>query len=280
MNLDRHLKRLSAFTDTATGGNPAGVWLGDELPDERTMQAIAAQLGYSETAFVAPLDGQQKTIRYFSPLCEVDFCGHATIATGVRLGEVQGAGDYQLHTAAGEVALKVEKANGRFFATLKSVATKQQVLPEGLLQQVLPLLSWNSDELDPKIPAILAFAGLWHLVIAVASNARLQKLNYDFEGLKSLMTKHNITTLQLIWRENETVFHSRNPFPIGGVVEDAATGAAAAALGGYLRDGALVSPPFDFIIRQGETMGRPSQLRVAIPVAGGIEVSGTAVEIA
>jgi PhzF family phenazine biosynthesis protein len=93
------------------------------------------------------------------------------------------------------------------------------------------------------------------------------------------MHEHGLTTLQLIWRESDSVIHSRNPFPVGGVVEDAATGAAAAALGGYLRDGRLRKAPFDFLVRQGEVMGRPSRLTVNVPEEGGVAVTGTAVPI-
>lgn len=279
MSLERQVKRLSAFSDTQSGGNPAGVWLGDELPDVATMQEIAARIGYSETAFVAPTSGTVKRIRYFSPLAEVNFCGHATIATGVHLGAMQGPGDYQLQTAVGQVALKVEDVDGQLFSTLTSVPTQHKAVTEEFLHEVLSMLSWQRAELDPAIPPALAFAGLWHLVIAVRSLSRLQRLRYDFDGLKVLMEGAGITTLQLIWREDETLFHSRNPFPVGGVVEDAATGAAAAALGGYLRDAGLVRTPFGFSIRQGEAMGRPSLLRVDAPEAGGIAVSGTAVEI-
>jgi PhzF family phenazine biosynthesis protein len=88
-----------------------------------------------------------------------------------------------------------------------------------------------------------------------------------------------LTTLQLIWRENLAQFHARNPFPVGGVVEDPATGAAAAALGGYLRAARLIEVPATIIIRQGEAMGRPSLLTVDIPATGGIVVSGTAVHL-
>ena len=80
------LFRIAAFTDDPLGGNPAGVWLGDELPDEVAMQAIAADVGYSETAFVAPREGAVRTVRYFTPEVEVPFCGHATIAAGFVLG--------------------------------------------------------------------------------------------------------------------------------------------------------------------------------------------------
>ena len=75
-----NLYRLSAFTLTPEGGNPAGVWLGDQLPDPADMQRIAAEVGFSETAFVAPASGRHRTIRYYSPEAEVSFCGHATIA--------------------------------------------------------------------------------------------------------------------------------------------------------------------------------------------------------
>jgi PhzF family phenazine biosynthesis protein len=75
------------------------------------------------------------------------------------------------------------------------------------------------------------------------------------------------------------VFRSRNPFPVGGIVEDPATGAAAAALGGYLRDADLIEAPATITIFQGEEMGRPSLITVDIPREGGIVVSGAAVRI-
>ena len=93
------------------------------------------------------------------------------------------------------------------------------------------------------------------------------------------MQEDGLTTLQLIWRESESLFRARNPFPVGGVYEDPATGAAAAALGGYLRDAGLLEAPARFEIRQGDFMGRPSRISVSVPASGGIVVSGTAVEL-
>jgi PhzF family phenazine biosynthesis protein len=118
------------------------------------------------------------------------------------------------------------------------------------------------------------------LVLAVADERRLSELDYNFQALKALMLREGLTTLQLVWRERVDVFHSRNPFPVGGVIEDPATGAAAAALGGYLREADLIDVPTTVLIRQGEAMGRPSRLLVEIPTQGGIVVSGTAVRIA
>jgi hypothetical protein len=84
------LLRLAAFTTDPSGGNPAGVWIGAALPAETEMQRIAAEVGYSETEFLArdgsDLPGRFR-VRYFSPLAEVPFCAHATIASGVALAE-------------------------------------------------------------------------------------------------------------------------------------------------------------------------------------------------
>jgi PhzF family phenazine biosynthesis protein len=100
-------------------------------------------------------------------------------------------------------------------------------------------------------------------------------------ALSALMQRRDWTTVALAWREDATTFHARNPFPPGGVVEDPATGAAAAALGGYLRELALVTPPVTVTVLQGADMGRPSRLTVDVPQdpAGGIRVTGSAVAL-
>ncbi len=274
------LYRYSAFTRRPEGGNPAGVWIGDQLPAPDVMQQIAAEVGFSETAFVAPAGGFKRTVRYYSPEIEVSFCGHATIATGVVLGENEGDGTYRLATAVGEVPVTVRTQDGVREAALTSVAPEFAPAPDALVNEALAALGWRIDQLDASIPPARAYAGAWHLVLAAADASRLARLDYDYDRLKTLMLQVGMTTLQLVWRERDDLFHARNPFPVGGVVEDPATGAAAAALGGYLREAGLIIAPRTILIRQGEAMGRPSRLKVAIPADGGIIVSGTAVPIA
>jgi len=273
------LYRLSAFSDGPAGGNPAGVWVGGTLPKPDVMQKIAVEVGFSETAFVAPARGRDRMVRYYSPEAEVSFCGHATIATGVVLGEAEGEGTYRLSTAIGEVLVSVCMRDGIHEASLTSVEPTYTHAPGALVGEALSALGWKSEELDVSIPPARAYAGAWHLVLAVADERRLAKLDYDFDKLKALMLRDGLTTLQLVWRESPGVFHSRNPFPVGGVVEDPATGAAAAALGGYLREAKLVAVPTKILIRQGEAMGLPSRLTVEIPATGGIVVTGSAVPI-
>ncbi len=269
----------SAFSRNPEGGNPAGIWVGDVLPDPDVMQRIAVDVGFSETVFVAPASGRVRTVRYYSPEAEVSFCGHATIAAGVVLGASEGDGTYKLVTSVGDVPVSVRTLDGIREASLTSVEPNYTSVSAALVNDALSTLGWERSDLDNSIPPAKAYAGAWHLILAVADASRLSELDYDFDSLKAMMLREGLTTLQLVWRELPDVFHSRNPFPVGGVVEDPATGAAAAALGGYLREAHLVNAPSTILIRQGEAMGRPSRLTVEIPTTGGIVVTGTAVPI-
>ena len=273
--MSTEILRYAAFTDTPDGGNPAGVVLDASGLDDAAMQAIAADVGYSETAFVTAADGADLTVRYFSPLAEVPFCGHATIATGVAWGDRNGDGLLKLTTPAGLV--EVDVAAG--VATLTSVAPSTSPLDDADLDELLGALGWSRADLDPELPPRVGYAGAHHPVLGAAAYERLADLDYDFERLSALMAARDWTTIQLVHRESPDRFRSRNPFPPGGVVEDPATGAAAAAFGGYLRELGLVEPPATITIDQGIELGRPSLLTVTIPEAGGIGVSGTAVPI-
>jgi PhzF family phenazine biosynthesis protein len=277
--VESKLMRYSAFSTNPAGGNPAGVWIGSELPSAEEMQSVARQVGDSETAFIAPTAGFNRTVRFYSPEIEVTFCGHATIASGIALGGIEGPGTYTFSTLVGEIPVSVTEQNGQFRAALTSIEPKTAEATADLVEEVLRVLDWNPADLSSAIPPIRAYAGAWHLVLAVDRLERLNQLEYDFGALKSLMEREKFTTIQLVWRETDHVFHSRNPFPVGGVIEDPATGAAAAALGGYLREKRLVQIPARILIYQGEAMGRPSRLEVEIPESGGIVVSGTAVKI-
>jgi PhzF family phenazine biosynthesis protein len=271
------LYRYAAFSTVPTGGNPAGIWIGDDFPPDPEMQQIATELAYPETIFVTPSAGFARQVRYFSPAKEVDFCGHATIATGVLFGQQQGAGEYRFTTNVGLVPVSVQEHEGRWVAALTSVMPRHERASSQLLRAALAALEWGEDELDPEIPSARIYAGNWHLLIAARTAGRLAELDYDYDRLKELMLADGIVTLQLVWREQPGLFHARDPFPVGGVVEDPATGSGAAAFGGYLRDAGLLKAPAHIVIHQGEAMGRPSRLEVEIPATGGIVVSGNAV---
>jgi PhzF family phenazine biosynthesis protein len=267
------IQRYAAFTLDPAGGNPAGVVLDAGALDDAAMQAIAADVGYSETAFVTARDGDRFRVRYFSPLAEVPFCGHATVATAVALGP----GEHLFETNAGLVPVIVD---GSGTATLTSVDPHVTELAADDLAALLAALRWDAGDLDPLLAPKVGFGGAYHPILAVRSRARLADLDYDVPALKALMTGRGWTTVQLVFRAGENEFDVRDPFPVGGVYEDPATGAAAAAFGGYLRELGLVDAAATVTLRQGDDMGRPSRITVRLdPEIKGVRVSGTAVPI-
>ncbi|CAL9323684.1 PhzF family phenazine biosynthesis protein OS=Streptomyces rochei OX=1928 GN=G3I25_14540 PE=3 SV=1 [Streptomyces rochei] len=274
----------TAFSTSPSGGNGAGVVLDAAALDDADMVAIAAELGYSESAFVTPgpdpEDARSFTLRFFSPKAEVGFCGHATVATAVALGERLGTGDFDFHTSAGHVPVTVREQDGVLKATLTSVAPRVEDADPADVTEALAALGWQAEELDAALPPRIAFAGVRHLVLAAGTRERLARLDYDFDRLLRLMERLDLTTVQLVWREGPAVFHVRDPFPVGGVVEDAATGAAAAAFGAYARALGLVPDDARLTLHQGHDMGRPSLLEVDLrPGDPRVRVTGAAIAV-
>lgn len=273
--------RYAAFTEDGVGGNPAGVVLdADELTPAQ-MLSIANTIGYSESAFVSS-GAREGTLglRFFSPLAEVAFCGHATVATAVALADREGAGDLRFETAAGAITVRTQVSDAGTSATLVSPPASTRPATPDEVRRALAALRWEASDLDPELPAHVASAGNQHLVLAARTRQRLADLDYDFTALGQLMAELGWTTVDLVWRESATQYHARNPFPPGGVVEDPATGAAAAAFGGYLRGIGAVDLPARVTVLQGQDMGSPSRLLVDIDQNDErIRVSGSAAPI-
>jgi len=273
--------RIAAFSHNNQGGNPAGVVIGDELPTETEMLAIAKEVGYSETAFLKRVEAGWR-VRYFAPAMEVPFCGHATIASGAALGERFGAGVYRLFINSGEISVSaIQSPTGVWSATLQSPATSSEAAPQAYVAQVLAEFHLAPDDLDARFPPRFASAGAKHLILVLNDRQKLAALDYPFERVKALMQSEALVTISLLWAESPQRFHSRNPFPTGGVYEDPATGAAAAALAGYLRDIGWAGGQ-QFEILQGEDMGCPSRLMVQFTPQPGasVQVSGETRHIA
>jgi PhzF family phenazine biosynthesis protein len=272
--------RYAAFTQDGAGGNPAGVVLDAGRLDDTARLAVAAEVGYSETAFMEaePQEGKYR-VRYFSPRAEVAFCGHATIAAAVALAERRGPGELLFDTLAGPIPVRTEATPAGYAATLTSVPTRTRAAEAGELDAALAALRWQQADLDPRYPAHVAFAGNDHLILAV-DRAHLAELDYDYESLAVLMDERDWTTVHLVYAHSPLIFSARDPFPPGGVVEDPATGAAAAAFGGYLRALGLVNPPAQVTVLQGEDMGRPSRLLIHVAADDNrVRVTGTAAPI-
>lgn len=271
-----NILKIAAFSDGNRGGNPAGVFIGDALPLASEMQQIAAELGFSETAFAASTTAGWR-VRYFSPESEVPFCGHATIALGAALALRYGDGVFALSLNQAEITVEGRRDGEIIAAALQSPPTRSMPAPPHLVSSFLGLFGYTHEDLDHRIPPALAHGGADHLVLCLKTRESLASMKYDLNTGRSLMNEEGLATIFLAFAETPQVFHTRNPFASGGVYEDPATGAATAAFAGYLRD--IAWPHGGLIdVVQGEDMGMRSCLRAEIsPTRGSsIRVSGTA----
>ena len=269
------LQRLAAFTHGDTGGNPAGVFIGPALPDDATMQRIAAAVGYSETAFAMP-QGDAWRVRYFSPQAEVPFCGHATIALGAALAMRHGNATYPLTLDRASIAVEGRDDGSGLSAALWSPPTRSLEAAATRVDEALDLFGLSHDDLDARVPPATIHAGADHLVLMLRDRATLATMRYDLDRGRRLMRSEGWVTVLLGHAHSAQCFSTRNAFAYGGVYEDPATGAATAALAGYLRD--LDWPHGGAIdVCQGDDMGKPSRLHADIgPGAGSaIRVGGT-----
>jgi len=270
------VQRIAAFSDGNTGGNPAGVWIAETHPSDAEMRRIAAEVGFSETAFACPLkDGFR--VRYFSPESEVPFCGHATIALGAALALKHGDGTFKLVLNEADITVAGQQRDGVISAALQSPPTHSAAAAPELVSDALELLGYTPDALDPDIPPAFINGGANHLVLGLKTRTALAAMQYDLAAGRELMNREDIVTILLVYSETPQLFHTRNPFASGGVYEDPATGAATAAFAGYLRD---IAWPHNGVIDvvQGEDMGMRSLLRAELSSVPGssIRISGTA----
>ena len=249
------------------------------------MLAVAAEVGYSETAFLVPRGGGRFAVRYFSPLAEVPFCGHATIAPRWRTPSGTGPGALLLRHP-GRRRSRSRPApirRGLITATLTSVAAALGAARAGRPRPAAGRAALGGRRPRPGAAA----AGR----VRRAPGTRSSPPRPGAAGRPGLRLRrarradgragldHGRPGVAGVGR---TVFHARNPFPPGGVVEDPATGAAAAAFGGYLRELGLVAAAGHGHHAPGRRHGpaqRAHRRRCRPTPGSGIAVTGTAVAL-
>ncbi|MFK8081169.1 MAG: PhzF family phenazine biosynthesis protein [Granulosicoccus sp.] len=267
--------KVAAFSDRNIGGNPAGVHISSKHPETADMRSIAADIGFSETAFAEPA-AQGWRVRYFSPESEVPFCGHATIALGAVLGKQEGAGVYALQLNDAAITVESFITGTTYSAALQSPPTTSKAADPAMLSEALKLFGYTTSDLNPDIAPAFAHGGANHLVIGLNTRKALSAMDYELAAGRTFMNKAGLVTVMFAYAESAQTFHTRNPFASGGVHEDPATGAATAAFAGYLRD--IQWPHNNAIdIVQGEDMGSRSLIRAEFDSTPGtsIRVSGS-----
>lgn len=267
---------VDAFTDRPFGGNPAGVVLleDDTFPEEELMLHIAAELRYSETAFVRRLSPTQYHLRYFTPAAEVELCGHATVATFALLHKLGLAeGRCLCHTLAGDLAVEAGEQVLMQMAKPRIVATITDIAP---IYQALRL-----DGYRPGLPVQVAYAGLNDIMIPVPDVATLNTLQPDMEAIAAITQAHDACSFHLFaLADDGYTAHVRDFAPLYGIPEESATGTANAALTYYMAVNKVIPKQGDFSFMQGEAMGRPSVVATRIAADGAIYVGGTATIVA
>jgi len=181
---------------------------------------------------------------------------------------------------AGGVVIETSYDGTGLRGAFTSVDTEVAQFPEFVLEALLDLIGVDRTELDERFPPTLAYAGNWHPVVVIANRDVFDGFTFDPGAARAFIDAQGWpATITVLHPFATDRFEARNIFPVGRITEDPATGAAAAAVGAYLRGLGLVGPPGRILIEQGRHVGRPGELTVDIPERGGIVVSGRAVEI-
>lgn len=267
---------VDAFTDQPFGGNPAGVVLldGDTFPNEKLMLKVAAELRYSETAFVRILSPREYHVRYFTPKAEVELCGHATIATFSLLHQMWLAeGECLCHTLAGDLRIEAGEKVLMQMATPRIVGTISDT------EEIYHAIGVTDDR--QMLPVQIAYSGLPDIMIPLRDAATLQALKPDMDAITAVTRQYEAVSFHVFaFGDDGYTAHVRDFAPLYGVPEESATGTANAALTHYLQQNGCIPPSGDFSFLQGEAMGRPSIVATRVTPDGTIYVGGSATLVA
>ena len=210
---------VDAFAETPFEGNPAAVYLADRMPSDAWMGSLAAELGLSETAYVAPEDDAFR-LRWFTPETEVDLCGHATLASAHALwdaGRVEDDATIRFQTRAG--ALGAVRSGAWIALDFPSTPPLETPAPAGLIEAL---------GLEPRYVGRTAQDD-W--LVELADEALVRGLAPDMARLAEVPARGVIVTSRASMKRAD--FVSRFFAPRVGVDEDPVTGSAHCALAPY-----------------------------------------------
>ena len=267
---------VDAFTDQPFGGNPAGLVLldSDYFPKDELMLQIAAELRYSETAFVKRHSALEFTMRYFTPKAEVELCGHATIASFFLLHQKGlASGPCLCHTLAGDLCIEAGDK------VMMQMAQPQIVATVAETEEVYQALGVKNYR--PTMPVQIVYAGLPDIMIPLPDVATLQALRPDMQAVSEITKRLEAVSFHVFAFDNDGyTAHVRDFAPLYDIPEESATGTANASLTYYLKQCGCLGAEAECAFLQGEAMGRPSVVATRIQADGSVFVGGTAAVVA
>ncbi|MEN9895922.1 MAG: hypothetical protein RIR97_1774 [Pseudomonadota bacterium] len=214
----RVMYQADAFADEVFRGNPAAVLvLTDDLSD-KTMQAIALENNLAETAFVKHIADNRFSLRWFTPMIEANFCGHATLATAhVLMSDYSFTGPLYFQTKAGELVVKKHRS-GFYELDLPRLDPE----PVGEWPDILKRL-YGSDAID-------MFKTFENYFVVLRDEEKVRADNPDFSTLAKLQPYCVVITARGTGPDD---FVSRYYAPAAGIPEDPVTGSIHATLVPY-----------------------------------------------
>ena len=245
---------------------------GSAFPPEEQMLKVAAELRYSETAFVQQNGPTEFTLRYFTPKSEVDLCGHATIASfGVLFskGIVPEGTRCLNHTLAGDLEVIVGEQVMMQMAIPRVVEVPIDI---ALLHRIMTIPGHGATMLPPEVIS----TGLPDIILPVDSVETLNALTPDMDALAALSSELQVVGVHAFaLTDDGYTAHVRNFAPLYDIPEESATGTANAALTHYLVRHGSIDSNAECRFLQGEAMGRPSVIMTWVTPGGTIHVGGT-----
>lgn len=212
---------VDAFTRAPFAGNPAAVCILPAARDAKWMQAVAAEMNLSETAFLVARDDGSWDLRWFTPAVEVDLCGHATLASAHVLWETDRMPPEtaaRFHTKSG--MLTATRAGDRIEMDFPAKAVEPADAPPDLLPSLGAEARWvGRNRMD--------------YLVELADEPAVRRLTPDFARLARVDCRGVIVTAKA---DSGPDFVSRFFAPQSGIAEDPVTGSAHCALGPYWRD--------------------------------------------
>jgi trans-2,3-dihydro-3-hydroxyanthranilate isomerase len=272
---------VDVFTEHPLTGNQLCVML--DPPDAVAtplMQSLAAEIGFSETTFVTGAQGDRYHMRIFTPAKELPFAGHPTLGTAfVLVSEGRVSSPAVQEVTAGEFPVEVDVDAG--FAWMEQLAPEfGPEVPDR--ERVARAAGLERYDLHPDLPAKVVFTGLRQLIVPVRGEEEVARASIEPRTLTAVVEEAKADGLYLFaLAEGGAV--ARFFGPGVGVDEDPATGSAAGPLGAYLAEHGVGDAKAPIRIRQGEKLGRPSELHVEVTrddegwhvrLGGGVRVVG------
>jgi len=287
------MKQVDAFTEWPLSGNPAGVVLDAEGLTDGQMQTIAREMSLSETAFVLPATTQEADlqIRWFTPLVEVNLCGHATIATFHALAEeslygmnTPGVYRFRLETKSGILPIVVDKQPQRITVYLGLNVPRFQRAGQYKLD-MLRILNISLDEVESRLPIVATD----YLFVPIRRLHTIFSMKPNFFAMSQFLTNRKLLGLCVFTTETieqSSAVHSRFFAPGAGIEEDPVTGSANGPLGVYLFERGVVEANGDTVTlvgEQGDAIGRKGRVQIELKVQGdrvlSVEIAGRAVTV-